>query len=333
MRVKHVSFEEIVSRVSFLLGKDNLRNDYPVLKDMIIDATIEINPYAALLVKKKVTYHKGNGNFDGKNIAKPKDFFELDVIGCCKENICPGDYRMNPRFIILCDGVKRDKVSFSYYGFACDGTGMPFTNVNHKEAVISYIEWMYARRSMNQKNGALNHINYLMNQWEDRCMEARGEDFAGMLKYADMKYISNVGFFNTSADIEDDICECNECYDMEYDDEVTNQDMKNKVYYFQIPNDGVIEDHDITSDRFLFDKPYKTLGEFLNGSMVGFTKIGRYGFVIDDYVSDDLRIQDLTGTELNENTLIKNLDIGRKRLSFFSRNLISHSSIFFKMTK
>lgn len=326
----YVSYNSLLMDLSFRLGRDNLNNEETIIKRFIIDAEHEINPYSSLLVKKKVTYHKGNGNFDGKNIVKPKDFFEFDKIGSCNDGLCPGSYILNQSFIIICDGRNRDKVTFTYYGYACDGTGNPFTTINHKEAVLAYLEYMFYKPKIHKGKGNMNMYLQLERNWFDRCMESRGEDVMNEI-VRDMDSLSK--FVNTTArgmhNELDDSCESSSCcFAVEYDD---SDYMNKKVYSWQFGNiTQSTEVDETTTNVFLSDKSVYDLSEFTQGRVVNFTKIGKYGFVIEDMESEDsITIYDLTESSL-ENVFDKYYDPVTRRLAFLSKTFITHSSIYFK---
>lgn len=329
----YVTFNDIVISLSHSLGRNNLRNDFPIIKRMIVDAEHEINPHAALLVKKRMTYHKGNGNFDGRNIVKPKDFFKIDEIGCCNDGLCPGQYLIQPTFIMLCDGKKRDKVTFTYYGVACDGTGNPFTSVNHKEAVLAYLEYMFYKPLMNSGKGNMNYYMTLKREWEDRCMESRGEDFMNEI----MDNLDEIKSYTSLSagmigEIEsgefNDSCECTACFVVDYDD---NEFMNKKIYYWQFSAlTENIEPENYITDSYLENKASSDLQTFVNGQIISFTNISKYAFCVDDVnTPDDIEIYDLTGSSL-QNSIDKFYDARSRRLVITSKNIISHSSIYFK---
>ena len=331
----YIPFNDIVLSLSDRLGRINLRNQFSFIKRSIIDAEHEINPYSNLLVKKKMTYHKGNGNFDGKNIVRPKDFFKIDDIGSCEQKLCPHQYLINPNFIILCDGKKRDKVTFVYYGIACDGSGNPFISRNHKEAVLAYLEYVFYKPQMNKGTGNANWALALKREWEDRCMESRGEDWMQVIvdNLDDVRSFSNMSVQEIIEDERseslNDSCDCKACFDVEYDD---NEYMNKKIWNWQFNNiNEIISFEEYSSDDFLSTKTQKDLSEFTNGTIINFSKIAKYGFCIDNVDSEDsIQIYDLTGSSL-ENTLERYYDAATRRLVFVSNSLISHSSIFFKM--
>jgi hypothetical protein len=339
----YVSYNSLLIELSFRLGRDNLKNEETIIKRLIISAEHEINPYSSLVVKKKVTYHKGNGNFDGRNIVKPKDFFELDYIGSCKEGLCDGMYNMNQSFIILCDNKKRDSISFVYYGYACDGTGNPFTTINHREAVLAYLEYMFYKSKMHKSKGNMNMYRVLEQDWFDRCLEARGEDAMNEI----VRDLDSLSIYNTATtrglynlDLADS-CECSSaCFEYEYDD---NEYMNKKVKVFQytlednkktindVKNQLVPDDPNALNQNSKMDISEYDLSEFINGRVVNFLNIGKYGFLIEDINSpNNLDIIDLTNTSLL-NSFDKLYLPEKKTLIFFSKNLITHSSIFFKI--
>ena len=334
MRSGFVSFNEVVLSLADRLGRVNLRNQYLFIKRVIIDAEVEINPYSNLLIQKKMTYHVGNGNFDGKNIVRPKDFFKMDVVGSCKENLCQDQYLVNTDFIILCDGKKRDKITFVYYGLACDGSGNPFISYNHKEAVLAYLEYLFYKPKMNKGTGNANWALALKREWEDRCMESRGEDFMQeiMDNLDSIRQFSNYSVQDVirvehDESLKDNCCS-NSCFNIEYDD---NEYMNKKVFYWQFDNlTNVPQIDECSSDEFLSNKQNSDLGTFMNGNIINFLNIAKYGFCIDEIDSEDaIEIYDLTQSSL-DNSLDKYYDGVNRRLIFVSKSLISHSSIYFK---
>ena len=64
------SFSQIIEDVRQETGISNLRNEYPTIRQLIARAEREINPYAGFLVRKRMIYYVGNGNFDGLKIKK-----------------------------------------------------------------------------------------------------------------------------------------------------------------------------------------------------------------------------------------------------------------------
>jgi len=333
MNGKYVTFDDIVLELSSVLGLNNLHNQLPVIKRYIVNAEKEINPYKSLLVKKRMTYHKGNGNFDGKNIVLPKDFNKIDTVGSCKDGLCSGAYIETPTFIVLCDGKKRDKITFTYFGIACDGTGNPFIVANHKEAVIAYIEYMFYRPNMNKGTGNMNYYITLQRNWEDRCMEARGEDFMEEI----VENLDQVSMFSNSSIYDlsmqerlekQDSCECQACFVIDFDD---NEYMNKKVYFWQFSQiSSEMTPEECSSEDFLKMQNQTDLKSFMDGYIINYTRIAKYGFAIEDVNSeDDIEIYDLTGSSI-KNSIEKYYDTINRRLIVLSNNIVSHSSIYFK---
>ena len=87
----YVYFNEILASVSSQTGITILKNREPEIRRMMADAEFEINPYGSLLVKKRMIYFKGNGNFDGSKVKKPSDFVSLSSLKKerdCERNLC-----------------------------------------------------------------------------------------------------------------------------------------------------------------------------------------------------------------------------------------------------
>ena len=110
------SFSQILEDVITETGQTNLRNRQSEIRTLIARAEREINPFAGLLVKKKMLYYVGNGNFNGKSIKKPKDYVFLDKAGCCDDGLCDGAIQENVSHIIICDTKIRTEIKFSYWG-------------------------------------------------------------------------------------------------------------------------------------------------------------------------------------------------------------------------
>ena len=331
MNGAYVPFEEIVISAAERTGKMNLRNKYPYIKQLVIDAEREINPYASLLVKKKMTYHVGNGNFDGKNIVRPKDFYKIDKVGSCEEQLCPDQYLINTDFIILCDRKPRKSVTFVYFGLACDGTGNPFILDGHKEAVLSYIEYMFYKPLINQGKGNANWAVRLEQNWHDRCMEARGEDVMKVI-YSDLEsatQYNSLGAYQISQMNEQDSCCSSLCFNVVYDD---NSYMKKTIHYWQFSSPSETRTiEECSSDDFLSTANKTDLQEFGAGMIFNYMSIGKIGFAIDDVdPADSVEIFDMTNSSMN-NSLQQYYDSENRRLILLSNNLITHSSIYFKI--
>ena len=102
MRYSYVSFEDIVLDVKQATGISNIRNYYTDIRNLFIRAEQEINPYSGFLIRKRMLFIKGNGNFDGKKIKKPSDFISLISVGSCEEKICNCKLIQTLQYIQLC---------------------------------------------------------------------------------------------------------------------------------------------------------------------------------------------------------------------------------------
>lgn len=171
------TFEEVIQGVKINTGIQNLRNLYDDIRTMIRFAEREINPYSGFLARKKMILYNGNGIFDGNKIKKPSDFVVLDQFETCNDGLCQGQYFETINHIVLCDKEPRNSIKFTYWAIQCDSNGNPITTQNHIEAVIAYIVWKFISQKKFLGSATLNDQLTAQRFWEDRCMEARGEDF------------------------------------------------------------------------------------------------------------------------------------------------------------
>lgn len=332
MNSGYYSFERIVEDVKQETGITNLTNQYRAISNMIVKAEYEINPYGSLLIRKRMIFHKGNGNFDGRNIKKPADFVQLDKVGCCKDGICSGSYYETISHIALCDGKPRDKVAFTYWGIQSSGSGYPFTTYNHSEAVVAYIVWKMYSQNVFVGNGSANLMAYYKEEWERRCMEARGEDFfptnEGINAIRQLNQMTNRELDSKFCE---DLCTHTDCVLTIDDNEIMNEKMKNKVYYWQFNSltKKVGSESEIT-DEFLESCNQITLREATNGFIYAYPYNGRIGFAIECVEPDSIKVFDIMGQEMNHN-MEYFYDFKRRLLIFISNEYFSQSSVFFKM--
>jgi hypothetical protein len=322
------SFSQILENVKQETGIANLRNEYAQIRQLIARAEYEINPYAGFLIRKKMIFHLGNGNFDGKKIKKPSDYVQLDKVGCCEDGLCSGSYYENISHVILCDNIKRDKIAFTYWGLQCDGDGNPITTYNHAEAVVAYIVWKLYSPKVFMGEGSANLAQAYKREFEDRCGESRGEDFfptsESLIK---MRQLASMTTKEMDALFCEDYCSSCDCITTISD----NEFMENKVWWWQMKtiNEKITSDAQVT-DAFLETKNQITLGQAISGFTYTYPYIGQIGFCIDNVAPNSIEIFDLLGHTM-AGSLFSFYDVSKRRLIFVSKQYLSHSSIYFKL--
>ena len=326
------SFDEIIQDVSQETGITNLRNRYPEIRKLMARAEREINPYAGFLIKKKMIHYRGNGVFDGKSIKKPTDFVQLDKAGSCEDGLCDGAYFENVSHIIICDKKVRDKITWTYWALQFDGNGNPVTSYNHAEAVVAYIVWkLYsAKVFLNEGNAGIRRE--YKQEFEERCMESRGEDMFPsvneMNNIFQMNKWSSLHFENYT---EYDKCiSCESCLTIiEETDMVPITDVQ--VYFWQLDNpaDRIAQVIPVVNQAFLDTVPNVQMEIFQQGYMVTYTKIGAICFAIKE-----TELFNFTLTDSLNNDVTDEFDTfyytAEKTILFVSKNHFTHSTIYFK---
>lgn len=320
------SFSKVLESIRQETGIKNLVNEYSSIRKMIFDAVFDINPYGALLVKKRMIYYKGNGNFDGKNIKKPADFVMVDKMGCCKDNICKL-YETASHFII-CDNLSREKVAFTYWSVQCDGEGNPIVTNNHAPAVVAYIVWKMYSPKVFMGEGSSGQRREYKYEYEDLALAARGHDvFPTDSALYEMRKMSAMTSKELDAKFCKDLCSDCSCVPTE-DDNIP--DMTNKVWFWQYDSltQNINSADDIT-DEFLEEQLQTTLPSLLQGMTFSYAYIGRIGFCIENVNPDDIEIFDILNSDTRK-TFNHYYDFEKKRLVVISNDYISQSSIYFK---
>ena len=318
------SFSELLQDVRQDTGLSNLRSSPDDIKQMIARAEFEINPYAGFLRKKRMIYHKGNGNFDGKAINKPSDFVMLDEKGMCKDGLCGNKIHVTISHIVLCDNKERDKVAFNYWAIACDGEGNPIIPMNHKEAVVNFVIYKMFQPKVFNGEAAANTLMMYQRNWEDSCMAARGYD-----AFPDQYAIERVYELNSMTRQEaqsvfcQDFCTTDDCIE-------TFEDIMITVNLFQL--NGV--EKDITSpeqvtQEFIdqFSEAYST-EQLLEGVNKSFPYAGRYGFIAPSDL--EFRVKDILGSDLSSTFNVIQDEANNRRI-YVSKNYISPSTIYLQM--
>ena len=321
------SFSKILESVRQETGIKNLTNEYPSIRKMIFDAVFDINPWGALLVRKRMIYYKGNGNFDGKNIKKPDDFVMIDKMGCCKDKIC--NLFETVSHFVICDKTVREKVAFTYWAVQCDGEGNPITTNNHAPAVVAYLVYkMYAPKIF-MGEGSLQVKKDYERYYEDRALEARGHDvFPSDHALYEMRKLAAMTSKEMDASYCKDLCSSSShCLPTTDDNPI---DMTNKVWFWQYENiNQNIDSADDITDEFLEEQEVTTLSALLLGGTFNYAFVGRIGFCIEDVSPDDISIFDIIGSDMRK-TFNYFYDFEKRRLVVISNDYISQSSIYFK---
>lgn len=327
------SFSQILEDVILETGQTNLRNRIPEIRKLVARAEREINPYAGFLIKKKMLYIVGNGNFDGKTIKKPQDFVFSDKVGCCEDGLCDGSYQENVSHIIICDNKERTEIRFTYWGLQSDGQGNPVTSYNHADAVVAYCVWKLYSPKVFVGEGSLQVKMELEKQWEERCGESRGEDMFPSDDSLRRIYRTNqMSSLNANQITEYDRCiECSTCTETDDNPTETTNDMK--VYYWQLSNlnERIVNVIPTISQAFIETKANEDYSVFNAGFMVVNPYIGSLNLAIAATGFVQYKIFDVLNNNITDEFdahYFQNEQI----MLYTSKNAYSHSSINFKIT-
>lgn len=338
-----VGLNEIIEDVKTETGIENLRNMKPQLRKMIANAEKEINPYAGFLLKKTMIYNVGNGNFDGRSIKIPEDFVELSSIGNCEDHVLRDCYYPTVSHIVITDNVPRTKISFTYWALQFDGAGDPLVTSNHSKAVVAYITFkLYSSKTFNGE-GSLQQKMELKRSWEELCDYSKGEDFFPSELAMNQLYFTNqmssMDFRNkTITDF------CSHCSYSRFDgtgvsgnvindtDLIAETESKmSKVYFWQETNIGndIADISPLITIPFLLTKNSKLFTIFQDGYIVTNANIGRICFVIHEAMPEIFVITDALNNDVTD--LFDSLyNPELKTMLYVSKNVYSHSSIYFK---
>ena len=328
------SFDNLIAAVQDETGITNLRNHLPMVRRLVNRAENEINPYGTLLIKKKMIHYVGNGTFDGRSIKKPEDFVSIDEVGCCEDGLCKGSYYETVSHIVLCDGKKRTKIVWTYWAMQHDGNGNPIISINHIEALVAFITLkLYSQRMFINKGNANLFVEY-KREWENRCMESRGEDFMPGTDQLDWVFQVNkwasLHFENYTT--YDRCLSCHSCLITE--EEPMEPQIGTNVYYWQLTNtsDKIQQVIPLINTSFFDTVPFQNITTFESGYIVSYSAIGRICFAIRESnlalysISDSL---DNDVTDEFEKVYLPE----HKTILFVSKNYYSHSNIYFKFKK
>ena len=331
MRSGLYSFYQIIENVKTETGIQNLRNRYSEIRQLVARAEYEINPYAGFLQKKRMVHFVGNGVFNGKAIKKPADFVMIDKVGCCEEGLCGNSFFENVSHVIICDKQPRTKITWSYWALTNDGEGNPFISYNHAEAVVAFVIWKMYSPKVYGGGGSLSVKNDFERQFNERCLEARGEDFfpneAQLCRMYQTNKMSGFDFSQLGCA---DYCLSTECITT-ITETMPQPPVDDKKVYFWQDNSlaAEIQNAEDVTDEFLSTKEFISLTQAAAGYTFSFPYVGRYGFCIEDVDADSFSLVDLLQQSLENSVNVYYNAINRK-LIFISKNYVAASSIYFK---
>ncbi len=328
------SFSQIIEDIIIETGQTNLRNRHADIRKLVARAEREISPFTGFLVRKKMLFIVGNGNFDGTNIKKPTDFVFVDKVGCCEDGLCDGAYQENVSHIIICDKKPRTEIKFTYWGLQSDGQGNPVTSYNHADAVVAYCIWKLYSPKVFTGEGSLNVKMELEQQWENRCGEARGEDM-----FPDESSMNNIYRINSWSSLEMsnkteyDRCISCDCCIPTIDDNPVIIENDMKVYYWQLNNihQGISTVLPLVTPAYLETKANEEFSVFNAGFLVVNPYIGRLvmAIAVTDFVQ--YKIFDVLGNNITDEFQAHYFQ-DTKIMLYISKNAYTHSSINFKIT-
>ena len=163
-----VYFDEVVEGIKDATGIENAAPLHDKIRRFIFKAEEGLGA-GGLIVRKKKTYIKGDGYYDGKTILMPADFVGEFSYGDLGLGNFVGD-----RLELYCDGPQ--ELDLRYMGFLLDDNNNPVTTGNHLDAVVAYAVYrMYSARIF-LKTGNANIYKMFRQEWYDAVGEARGKD-------------------------------------------------------------------------------------------------------------------------------------------------------------
>jgi len=328
------SFNQIVEDIIIETGQTNLRNRLSEIRKLVARAEREISPFTGFLVKKKMLYIVGNGNFDGTNIKKPHDFVFTDKVGCCEDGLCDGAYHETTSHIIICDKKVRTEIRFTYWGLQSDGQGNPVTSYNHADAVVAFCIWKLYSSKIFTGEGSLNVMMQYEQQWENRCGEARGEDM-----FPDENSMHNIYKVNSWSSLEmanktsyDRCISCDNCTPIINDNPLTMANNM-RVYYWQLNN--IYQDQNTViptvTPAFLAEQNNEPFASFQTGFLVAHPYIGRLNLAVMETEFVQYKIFDILNNDVTDEFTAHYFQ-DTKIMLYTSKNVYSHSNINFKIT-
>lgn len=332
MRNAIFTFEQVLKGVRSETGIKNLRNYREEIIDLIGRAEQEINPYTGYLLKKKMVLFVGNGNFENNRIKKPKDFVSLDKIGCCQDGLCEGQYYETAGHIIICDGLERNKITYTYWGLQCDDNGNPITTINHSEAVIAFIVWKLISQRAFMGEASHNVRRDYERIFDTKAMEARGEDFFPSPQQ--MNNIKNTMLMSKHQMYLLDKCidTCVSCECLYTIEENNPEEANADVYWWQfnsITTTSVFAP--LIDSGFLLEQNTIERSVFEAGNIFNYNQIGRIGFAISSTEANGFTIQNYYGQDITSAVFDAYYNETLNMQIYISKEHYTHSDIFFKL--
>ena len=167
-----VYFNEVMEAVKDATGIENISPYYERIKRWIFRAEYDIAP-SAMIVRKKITYTNGDGNYDGTIITLPFDFQGEYSYGKLNSVEFKGDH------LELIDPPGPTEVDLYYMGFLLDPEGNPFTSRNHFEAVVKFCELNLYRPKIFLGKGNMNVLKIMQYEYDNLVLASRGNDAFG----------------------------------------------------------------------------------------------------------------------------------------------------------
>ena len=176
MQSGYVHAETVINEAASRLGIDNPEPFRLRFTKLIVDAEIKIKTIGSIGYKYYL-YEVGSYPFpDGTRLLIPHDLIDsmevLDKDGCtidsCEYYVQGTYLRFHP--------ARTEPVIIRYRGVLLDMYGMPIVPLNHQEASICYIIYMYMTTLYNTNKAPRYKYKDAQIEWRDRLGEARGND-------------------------------------------------------------------------------------------------------------------------------------------------------------
>jgi hypothetical protein len=329
-----VSFEDIIEGIKDDTGIENLRNIYPRIKRLIYRVEKDIG-FGQSAILKKIKYSTSDGSIivsgGSRRITLPDDLLFLESVGMCSIGFCPGSYRIQGKFLFLCEN--QDDFQIVYYTLLCDGYGNPAISENHYEAVVSGVSmWLYKPRRFQDKGNA-NTFKAMEDYYHERIAEARGDDV--MPSTAEEWALSGAILKMSTSEIlrysESERCFC--CVPLS-ENPFSQNPTSDYIYHWQFTelNDN-IDFAPSVNDAFLEDKAFKTKEEFVTGVTIAYSSIGRIAFAIKDTLENEYNIKDLFNIDVTNTVFDSYYNVSEKTQIFISKEYYSYGNLIFTITK
>jgi len=240
-----VYFEEIIENIKDATGYQNLRPYYSRIKRFIFNVENEIG-YGGVLVLKKKEYTKGDGMYDGNRLVMPYDFVSEWTGGSLQMGKVQGNTMQ------LYD-TNSDKIDLRYIGFLLDENGNPFTTRNRLNAIVAYAVYRLYSQQVFMKKGNANQYVLYREEYNDRVLEARGDDaWPSEADWNQLGAIKNGGAFEAMTD-----CGMRTIYQGGNDPSVINTDLADtpiscKQYIEAISNGNSTFEGIVSSNKTTF---------------------------------------------------------------------------------